>query len=122
MPTGALRAPTGVMESRLPEGARIANALHTRPVPVAKFRKTREKRCQVSRNALYTHPVPETSVGEERARVAPVFVVVTIFCPSPILKVKLKLKAPSSSQVMTSLAKHVLAKTGATVVRCHAVI
>ena len=37
--------------------------------------------CKVSRNALHTHPVPETPFGEARARVAPVFVVVTIFGP-----------------------------------------
>ena len=68
--------------------------------------------CKVSRNALYTHPVPETSFGEERARVAPVFGGVTKIHPSPILKVKFKLKAPSIRQVMTSLAKLVLADTG----------
>ena len=37
--------------------------------------------CKVSRNALYTHPVPETSFGEERARVAPVFGGVTKIHP-----------------------------------------
>ena len=59
----------------------------------------------------------DTQSSDDRACRSAVFGGVTKIRPSPILKVKLKLKAPSSTQVMTSLTKLVLAKTRATVVK-----